>query len=363
MEDKEKMTPEAEVAEQVVAATPAEEKAEEQAAPETQKEAKPKKKKGGLIAAIAVIALVIVAVGAFCGFAFLSNSQAIAAYHAKDFATAYNKIGSAFFMTENDKNIITEKYVLEVLCKEGKYYEGRKILEASTIAEERLQKIYAQDPEFAFYKIGQIVKFGKYETDGDMTNGAEELQWVVLDVIEEDGVLKAVLMTKKIVGTCENWNRLTPNNTFYAKSEVNDWCNVEFYNTFTMADFNLKSKILKTVVSTEDSSGGVDSGEDVEAFAYAPSTQQIENALKGELAKYKQASVTPAAAKAGVTGYGKNAYGAYYVRNIGNNVDGTQYAAGYDKEGAFQELISMQSPATGLRVCITVEVCKLPAQG
>lgn len=352
MEDKEKIVSEAEEV-KTEAAEEAKEAAPVAEEPKAEVKAEPKKKGGklGIIIAAAVVAVVLVA-GVV--LAFLSGNQAITAFKGKKYEDAYSKTKLALFMSAKDKNLIAEKYVLEVLCPEGKYYEGMKVLEASKMTEKEKTEVYSQNGYLGLCKAGQVVKFGQYETDGDAANGPEDLEWVVMDVYETGGKAVALIMTKDVVGTCGGWNRGGSNNTFYAQSQLNEWCNVDFFNDFTKYDVTLKNKLLMKTVSTEDSTGGVDSGEDVKVVAYAPSTQEIEKYLTGDLAQYKKAGATTAAAKEGVTAFGKEKTSNYFVRNIGNNTDGAQWAAGYDKEGVFQEGMSMSGSTTGCRVCVNV---------
>lgn len=361
MEDKEKIVPEAEEvkAEEVKAeeaAAPAAEEAKEEVKAETKKEKAPKK--GGKIGLIVAAAVIVVAVVAFAVLAFVSGSGAVSAFNAKDYTAAYEKTGLAFFMSADDKNAIAEKYVTEVLCKEGRYYEAAGILEKTTLSAEKIADICKKDSFLGLCVKGQIVTFGKYEIDGDAANGPEDLEWIVLDVVEEGGIARALIMTKDVVGAPGGWNSSSSASTFYGESTLYEWCNVDFYNDFTKYDVNIKNKVLKTTVKTEDSSGGVDSGEDVQAYAFAPSTQEIEKYLTGDLAQYKIASATKAATKAGVTGFGKTGAATYLVRNIGNNTDGGQWAAGYTKDGKFEEGLSMTGTSSGARVCMNIYLGK-----
>ncbi len=355
MEDKEKIVPEAEEVKAEEAAPAVEETKEEAKAEPAKKEEKKEAKKGGAkVAIIAVAAVLVVAIVAVLVLAFVSGSQAIAAYGAKKYEDAFNKSQLAFFMSGNDKNVITEKYVTDVLCPEGRYMEAAGLLEKSSMTPEKIADICAADSFLGLCVKGQVVTFGQYETDGDAANGPEDLEWIVLDVVKEGGIARALIMTKDIVGTPGGWNASATPSTFYSESTLHEWCNVDFFNDFTKYDVNIKTKVLKTTVSTEDSSGGIDSGEDVEAYAFAPSTQEIEKYLVGDLAQYKIASATKAATKDGVTGFGKDAAATYLVRNVGNNTDGGQWAAGYTKDGEFLEGLSMTGTTNGARVCMNI---------
>ena len=281
MAENEKITPEAEEVK-----APAEEKKE---APKA-----PKEKKGGKKLPIIIAAIVAVVIIAFVVVAFVMGSSAINAYGAKDYAAAYNNSKLALFMSAGDKNVIKEAYVKEVLCKEEKYFTAAEILEKSSMTEEKKNEIYASNPALALCKEGQIVKFGKYESDNNAANGPEDVEWIVLEVTKENGKARALLLSKDIIGAPGGWNK-TDGNTFYSASNLHDWCESDFYLTFTMYDASLKDKILKMKVATADSSTGVDSGEDVAAHAYAPAKEDLDKYLTGDLAKYIIASPTASA--------------------------------------------------------------------
>ena len=70
--------------------------------------------------------------------------------------------------------------------------------------------------------------------------------------------------------------------------------------------------------------------------------------------KWMNFTVRELAKAAGVTAYGKDQIAQYYVRNVGNNVDGGQWAAGYTKEGKLEEGLSMTSTTSGARVCMNI---------
>lgn len=376
MAEKEKIAPEAEevkaeetAAEEVKAeetaaeAAPAEEKAEtkeekapvEEKAPKAEKAPKEKKPAGkklpiiiGAVVAVVIVALLVVTI--------VMGTMATGAYKKGDYAAAYKNSQLALFLASGDKDVIAEAYVTEVLCKEGKFFTAAEVLDKTGLSDEDKNEIYASEPELALCVPGQVVKFGKYETDNNAANGPEDLEWIVLDVVEENGQARALLMTKDVVGNPEGWNKYADGNTSYAESNLNDWCESDFYITFSMYDASLKEKILKIKVPTADSSTGVDSGEDVAVYAYAPAKEDLDKYLTGDLAQYIKASPTASAKAAGVTAYGKEQIAQYYLRNAGNFENNAQWAAGIDKSGAFSEGLSMSGSSTGARVCINVDL-------
>ena len=67
-----------------------------------------------------------------------------------------------------------------------------------------------------------IVKFGHYEQDNNKSNGAEEIEWLVLD---ED--LNNFLLLSKNVLDCKNFND-TQVETIYTNSTLRNWLNADF---------------------------------------------------------------------------------------------------------------------------------------
>ncbi len=366
MSDKEKTIPEAEevkteAAEEVqaeaeeVKEAPAEEVKAEEVKAEKKEKAPKEKKNGGkkgliigaVIAAVVVIALVVVTIV----MGTLSNN----AYLAKDYTAAYNNSKLALFQAKNDKNIIAKAYVIEVLCKEGKYFTGAQIIEKTTLSDKEKDAIYKAEPELALCVPGQVVKFGKFETDNNVANGPEDLEWIVLDVIKENGKARALIVTKDVIASPDGWNKINESNTFYSESNLNSWCE-DFFASFTQYDVGLREKMLAVSVETEDSSTGVDSGEAVAAYAYALSKEDLETYFADDLAQFIKASPTAAAKAQGVTSYGKDKTAVYYLRNAGKIEDGTQWACGVNKNGEVDEGLSSTSGSYGARVCVNIDL-------
>ncbi len=345
MAENEKIIPEAEETAEKVEAAPAEEaKAEEADAPveEVKKEKKekaPKEKKPVNVKLIGIIAgaAVAVIVVALLVIALIFGGSATGAYKDGDYAGAYSSSKLAFFMNSTDKALIESKYITEVLCKEGKYYEAYELLEASSMSKEEKDKIYAANNEVAMCKPGQVVTLGTY--DGD------EVAWLVLDVqvVKAGGkkIAKAFLMSRDIIGAPAGWGGTTN----YKDSELHSFCDVTFANSFAMSLSN-PNMILKSKITTADG--------DVTCRAFAPSKAEIEKYLVGDFAEYVAADVTKGAKKAGVSAAGYDA--AYYVREIGKKDGETQYASGYNKDGEFKDGFTMAGYGVGARICINVNL-------
>ena len=100
------------------------------------------------------------------------------------------------------------------LTEAGNYAEAYKLF--SRIPDYRdVSELIRNNPELAgaasnaYGMVGSIVTFGKYEQDNDESNGAEPVEWYVLDV--RDG--KSLLMSKSILAVM----------TFSDSNEVSDW--------------------------------------------------------------------------------------------------------------------------------------------
>lgn len=299
---------------------------------------------GGAVIGVAVIALLIVAL--------VSGSSAISAYNAKDYEKAYNSTKMAWFMNGSDKDVVKEAYITNVLCPDGQYIKAYEIMQGSSMSQDKKDALMKKNSGLALCEPGQVVTFGKYEQDGKTSNGAEDVEWIVLDVIKEDGFSRALLLSKNILGSSGGWGTKTT----YADSDLHSWCDTTFFNAFAMNVEGTREKVLKVSISTPDSSDGNDSGPDVVAQAYAPSKQEIETYLTGDLAQYIKAGATAYGKKGGVTAVGKDMEASYYVRNIGTKDGDDQFAAGYTKDGEFKEGFSMSGAAIGSRVCINVNL-------
>jgi len=311
---------------------------------------KPKKKKGGLIATLACVGVVVLCVAAFLIVAFLAGNQAVSAYNSKDYEAAYNHSKMALFMDQNSKNTILKTYINKVLCVEGDYFVAQDLLEGSKLSQEDKDKIYAENSGLAMCKKGSVVPFGIFEMDGDFSK-RESVEWIVLDVVKENGKAKALLMTKDVIGFPGGFNLWDSANSTYAKSGLHSWCDVDFYKEFTIWCPDEAKKVLKTTVSTADSSTGIDSGEDVETYAFAPSKQELETYLTGDLAQYLTAKCCKKAKEEGVL-TNKDGVAGYFLRNAGDTKD---TITAVTRDGEILEGCAKTGPL-GARVCVWIDL-------
>ena len=84
----------------------------------------------------------------------------------------------------------------------------------------------ANDPLADFKAVGSIVTFGAYEQDGDPTNGAEPVEWIVLDV--QDG--KSLLISKYGLDA-RPYHEDGKTDVTWETCDLRAWLNNEFLNT------------------------------------------------------------------------------------------------------------------------------------
>ena len=92
--------------------------------------------------------------------------------------------------------------------------------------------------------VGGTVKYGSYEQDNNTSNGAETIEWTVLDIQGD----KALVISKKVL----DFQRYYPNlqtTVTWANSSIRTWLNDSFYNA-AFSD-GQKSGIYTTSVSGE----------------------------------------------------------------------------------------------------------------
>lgn len=93
-------------------------------------------------------------------------------------------------------------------------------------------------------KVGDYIKFGKYEQDNNTSNGKEAIEWLVLDVQGD----KALVISKYALDA-QPYNK-TDENITWEKCTLRSWLNNDFYNSaFTSSE---KNKIRTTTVVAED---------------------------------------------------------------------------------------------------------------
>ena len=115
--------------------------------------------------------------------------------------------------------------------------------------------------------VGEYVTFGRYEQDNDKANGAEEIEWLVLD--KQDGKM---LLLSRYGLDCKPFNEKKVAIT-WETCTLRKWLNNEFYNTA----FNGTEQgcILKTHLVTEDSKWGENPVNDTDDNIFVLSIEEV----------------------------------------------------------------------------------------
>lgn len=135
--------------------------------------------------------------------------------------------------------------------------------------------------------VGDVITFGKYEQDNNLSNGSEEIEWIVLD--KKDG--KLLLLSKWALdnkSVCDG----PYDSAIWETSKIRLWLNNDFYN----AAFSTEEQdnIFTSQITNEDggpfyqsSSEGdieyyVDGGNDTEDKVFLLSQDEIETYISAE---------------------------------------------------------------------------------
>ncbi|MBQ6214380.1 MAG: hypothetical protein IJJ67_03065 [Oscillospiraceae bacterium] len=98
------------------------------------------------------------------------------------------------------------------LCACGDKTKSENIVSTPTISEEE------NDP----YRVGAIIKFGKYEQDNKIDNGMEEIEWKILERDSD----KALIISKNCLD-CQPYNTESKEVT-WETSSIRKWLNKDF---------------------------------------------------------------------------------------------------------------------------------------
>ena len=132
----------------------------------------------------------------------------------------------------------------EQLFEEGEYqksYSELLDMEDREDAKKLLDAIKAMNPTFLLEKNTSFV-FGEYEQDNDVADGAEPIEWIVLDNNQDEN--KLVIIAKHVLD-CQPYNTVKAEVT-WETSSIRSWLNSTFYDTAFSNDE--KNHILETSV-------------------------------------------------------------------------------------------------------------------
>ena len=116
-----------------------------------------------------------------------------------------------------------------------------------------------ETPKKITLEKNQVITFGKYDQDNDLSNGKEPIEWIVLTIDQDNE--KALLLSK--FGLEGKYYNQQKERVKWEDSSLKDWLNNDFYN----AAFNSQEK--KHILSTDFSDGTQDSFSAVSSSADA----------------------------------------------------------------------------------------------
>jgi len=173
--------------------------------------------------------------------------------------------------------------------------------------------------EISKARVGDTVRFGSYEQDNNLSNGAEAIEWLVLD--KQDG--KLLLLSKDALD-CKMYNERSERVT-WETCTLRNWLNGTFYNTaFSTAE---RGRIATTKVKNGDNpyyntEGGNDTEDKVfllsigEVLNYFDSDPAVEDpARRAKVTAYAEAQGGWVSSDSGYAGNGW-----WWLRSPGDNV-------------------------------------------
>ena len=135
-----------------------------------------------------------------------------------------------------------------------------------------------EDKIAPFKEVGNYVTYGTYEQDNDAQNGAEPIEWLVLNYDEK---AQEVLLVSRYGLDSRQFHHSGPYPT-WAKSDIRAWLNSEFLNAaFTLQE---QAAIVQTNISTADYRGYGDS-EDTLDFIFLLSKEEAREYLPSNFAR------------------------------------------------------------------------------
>ena len=137
------------------------------------------------------------------------------------------------------------------LIKESKYVEAYEVLrkiEGYKDSADKMQKIYKENTAVRLNcaDVGDIVTFGSYEQDNDLTNGKEDIEWIVLEKQQNK-----TLIISKYGLDCQPYNEKYEKIT-WENCTLRSWLNGEFIETA----FNKDEQKLVACTKLENKDNG-----------------------------------------------------------------------------------------------------------
>jgi hypothetical protein len=131
----------------------------------------------------------------------------------------------------------------------------------------------------SFRTVGNIVTFGRYEQDNDLSNGPEAIEWIVLDVVDGENP-RALLLSKYGLDAKQYNHRYEP--ITWEECSLRRWLNNEFLKT--AFDAKEQDAILLTEVDNSPEQGYIEwadvvSGNDTQDMVFLLSCAEAKKYL------------------------------------------------------------------------------------
>ncbi len=124
------------------------------------------------------------------------------------------------------------------------------------------------EPESIENEIGKYITFGSYEQDNNISNGKEEIEWLVLDIQDS----KALVISKYALD-CKPYNTEYTDVT-WETCTLRQWLNDDFINSAFSRDEQKKIQTT-TVVAQNNGIYGTDAGNDTQDKIFLLSIEEV----------------------------------------------------------------------------------------
>lgn len=198
---------------------------------------------------------------------------------------------------------------------------------------------------FAGISAGDTIEFGRYEQDNDLSNGAEAIEWLVLDV--SDG---SALVTSRYGLDAKAYNEEWASVT-WETSTIRAWLNGEFYESaFTEEETRLIA--LSEVKNADNPEYGTDGGNDTRDRVFLLSIGEAERYFADDDAR--RLKPTDYAVARGVWVNSDNGNAWWWLRSPGDN-DGS--AAVVDSYGSILDVgIYVSNIGSAVRPALRIKI-------
>ena len=115
---------------------------------------------------------------------------------------------------------------------------------------------------------GDIVTLGTYEQNNNLSDGAEPIEWRVLERIGDEVLLLSVNCLD-----CRTYNDVPFEPVTWETSAIRAWLGDEFYNS-VFTDEEKQSIVLADNVNTDQSEAGTEGGADTQDYVFLLSEQE-----------------------------------------------------------------------------------------